>query len=70
MHNVDVYRYLEFGPADTAAASAATSCKNVLWPARFVLAQVYQAQVQHLDHNSIGHYYVGCKYIVMARCNT
>eukprot|EP01063_Lacrimia_lanifica_P030080 TRINITY_DN4725_c0_g1_i1.p1 TRINITY_DN4725_c0_g1~~TRINITY_DN4725_c0_g1_i1.p1 ORF type:complete len:546 (+),score=181.64 TRINITY_DN4725_c0_g1_i1:55-1692(+) len=51
MHNPDVFGYLEFSAPGAAAKPA---CRNVLWPARFVLAQLYQAQVQHLTNVAKG----------------
>ena len=40
MHNPDTFGFLQFaGPAE------ADLCGNVEWPARYVLAQVYQAEI-------------------------
>lgn len=45
MHNPDNFGYLEF-----ANGIFGNECKNVQWLARFVLAQIYQAQVQYLTN--------------------
>ncbi|CAE7240780.1 CODM [Symbiodinium sp. CCMP2456] len=42
MHNPDQFGYLQF------ANSTAPICSNVCWLARFVLAQIYQAEVHYL----------------------
>jgi len=42
MHNPDYFGYFQFTEHDSK------SCKNVQWLGRFVLAQLYQAQVQFL----------------------
>ncbi|CAK0881414.1 unnamed protein product [Prorocentrum cordatum] len=48
MHNPDNFGYLQF------AAHGEPRCRNVQWPARFVLAMVYQAEVQWLTNVSLG----------------
>lgn len=49
MHNPDVFGYLQF-----ADAPKMESCRNVFWLSRFVLAQLYQAEVQYLIQPDFG----------------
>ncbi|CAE8625929.1 unnamed protein product [Polarella glacialis] len=51
MHNPDSFGYLQFATQEDAAAK---SCKNVQWLGRFVLAQLYQAEVQFLMNVDLG----------------
>lgn len=45
MHNPDTFGFLEFADAN---ATASELCGNAEWPARALLAQIYQAQVQYV----------------------
>ncbi|CAJ1424702.1 unnamed protein product [Effrenium voratum] len=49
MHNPDAFGYLQFAPFGSTEP-----CRNVFWLARFVLAQVYQAEVQFLMNEHLG----------------
>ena len=49
MHNPDVFGYLQF-----ASESTTRRCKNVFWLSRYVLAQLYQAEVQYLQAVGLG----------------
>ncbi|CAK9054954.1 unnamed protein product [Durusdinium trenchii] len=49
MHNPDVFGYLQFESTPDAA-----SCRNVFWLSRFLLAQLYQAEVQYLMNRNFG----------------
>jgi len=49
MHNPDNFGYLQF-----AEGIYGHQCRNILWPARFVLAQLYQAEVQYLSDVKLG----------------
>lgn len=48
MHNPDVFGYLQFAQHDRKL------CRNVQWLARFVLAQIYQAEVEYLMNDRLG----------------
>jgi len=52
MHNPDNYGYLQF--ADVSAVNTTKMCRNIQWLSRFVLAQIYQAEVQYLVNVSLG----------------
>lgn len=49
MHNPDVFGYLQF-----AEALDTPRCRNVFWLSRYVLAQLYQAQVHYLLQPELG----------------
>merc|ERR1719453_803311 len=48
MHNPDSFGYLQFSPQGDKM------CRNVQWLARFILAQIYQAEVQYLTNTALG----------------
>lgn len=48
MHNPDSFGYFQF------EADGKQVCRNVQWLARFVLAQLYQAEVQYLTNATLG----------------
>merc|ERR1712137_1133342 len=45
MHNPDTFGFLQFAGSDGTGAAI---CRNVEWPIRFLLAEIYQAQVQYV----------------------
>jgi len=44
MHNPDTFGFLQFAGADQEPV-----CGNIQWPARYVLAQIYQAEVAYVQ---------------------
>merc|ERR1712110_791141 len=48
MHNPDNFGYLQFSTRGDKL------CRNVQWLGRFVLAQIYQAEVQYLMSANLG----------------
>merc|ERR1712151_1450689 len=47
MHNPDTSGFLRFSHGDEGAKE----CRNVEWPVRYFLAQIYQAQIQYVLRN-------------------